>query len=279
LYLGIIQGLTEFLPISSTAHLVLAPEFAPKFLGFTAQPPHAFDVSLHIGTLLAVALYFRADWARLLRASLALLRTRQLNDDPDRRMALLVVLGCVPAGLLGLLVERKVEALAQPQTNPISYLVMATGLIGVGLLMAWVDNRSRKTRSLKNISTGEAVFVGLAQAAALIPGVSRSGATITAGLTIGLTREAAARFSFLLSGPITAVAAAWGTLKLLHPAGPGAETIPATSFIMGIVASGVVGWACIHFLLEYLRKRSLWVFVFYRVALGVFLLVLYANNH
>jgi undecaprenyl-diphosphatase len=273
LLLGVIQGLTEFLPISSTAHLVLAP----TFFGF-AEPPHAFDVALHIGTLLAVLVYFRSDWARLVRGGLKLLAERHVNEDIDRQLALLVVLGCVPAGIAGLLLQKKVAALAQPQQNPISYLVIATALIVVGLIMAWVDRRSRKARSIKNVSLGEALFVGVAQAVALIPGVSRSGSTITAGLMIGLTRESAARFSFLLSAPITAVAAAWDGQKLLRGAVPAAESIPASAFIVGILASGVVGWFCIHFLLEFLRKRSLWVFVYYRVVLGLFLIGLYWYN-
>jgi undecaprenyl-diphosphatase len=273
LLLGIIQGLTEFLPISSTAHLVLAP----TFFGF-AEPPHAFDVALHIGTLLAVLVYFRADWALLAQGALATLRTREINGDPNRKLALLVVLGCIPAGIAGLLLQKKVEALAHPQQNPVSYLVMAMTLISVALLMAWVDRVSRKTRTLKNLGTSEALFVGMAQAVALIPGVSRSGATITAGLVTGLTREAAARFSFLLSAPITLVATAYGCCKLVSHSGPPAEAISAGAFAVGILASGIVGWACIHFLLEFLKKRSLWIFVWYRMVLGVFLLVLWANN-
>jgi undecaprenyl-diphosphatase len=189
-----------------------------------------------------------------------------------------VVFGCIPAGIAGLLLQKKVEALAHPQQNPVSYLVMAMTLISVALLMAWVDRVSRKTRTLKNLGTSEALFVGMAQAVALIPGVSRSGATITAGLVTGLTREAAARFSFLLSAPITLVATAYGCYKLVSHSGPPAEAISAGAFAVGILASGIVGWACIHFLLEFLKKRSLWIFVWYRMVLGVFLLVLWANN-
>ena len=170
------------------------------------------------------------------------------------------------------------EPLADPQQHPISYLVMGIALIGVGLLMAWADRVSRKQRSIKNISPGEALFVGVAQATALIPGVSRSGSTITAGLMMGLTREAAARFSFLLSAPIMAVAAAWDAVKMFRGHAPAEAAIPVGAVIVGILAAGVVGWLCIHFLLEYLRKRSLWVFVFYRVVLGVFLLGLFIHN-
>jgi undecaprenyl-diphosphatase len=271
--MGVIQGLTEFLPVSSTAHLVLAP----SLFGF-AEPPHAFDVALHIGTLIALLAYFRADWVRLLQGGLRLLSTRRVEDDPDRRMALLVVLGCIPAGIAGLLFEKKVDVLAEPKEHPVDYLIMALALIGFGLLMGWVDRNSRKNRSMKNMSPGEATFIGAMQALALVPGVSRSGSTITGGLFIGLNREAAARYSFLLSGPIIALAAAWDGLKLVLHKIPEAESISAAAFLGGIVASAIVGWFCIHYLLEFLRKRSLWVFVFYRIVLGVFLIGLWWNN-
>jgi len=272
--MGVIQGLTEFLPISSTAHLVLAP----TLFGF-AEPPHEFDVALHIGTLVALLIYFRADWIRLLHGGLRLLSTRRVDGDLDRRMALMVVLGCIPAGIAGLLFDKKVEEYTQLEKHPISYLIIGVALIGFGLLMGWVDRNSRKNRSIKNMSPGEATFIGAMQALALVPGVSRSGSTITGGLLIGLNREAAARFSFLLSGPIIALAAAWDGVKLLRHAVPDADSISAAAFLLGILASAVVGWFCIHFLLEFLRKRSLWVFVFYRIVLGIFLIVLYTHNH
>jgi len=278
LYLGVIQGLTEFLPVSSTAHLILAPNFAPAFLKFAEQPPHAFDVALHIGTLIALLIYFRSEWGRLIRGGIGLLKTRTVDDDIDRKMALLVVLGCIPAAIAGPLLEKRVDELADPLHHRMSYLVMGVVFIVFGLLMGRVDQISRKTRSVKNLSPGNAFFVGVAQAIALIPGVSRSGATITAGLLTGLTREAAARFSFLLSAPVVAGAAAWTGLKLLHP-GADAEGIPSAGvFLAGIAASAIVGWLCIHFLLEFLRKRSLWVFVFYRIVLGVFLIGVWWHN-
>jgi undecaprenyl-diphosphatase len=272
--MGVIQGLTEFLPVSSTAHLVLAP----TLFGF-ADPPHAFDVALHLGTLFALLLYFRSEWGRLFRGGIGLVTERRIDDDIDRKMALLVVLGCIPAGIAGYLLEKRVDELSNVQKHPISYLVMGVALIAFGLLMGWADRNSRKTRSIKNMSPGEATFIGVMQALALVPGVSRSGSTITGGLMIGLSREAAARFSFLLSAPIIAVAAAWDGLKLLRHAIPEGETITAAAFVTGIVASAIVGWFCIHFLLEFLRKRSLWVFVFYRVVLGIFLIVLFTHNH
>jgi undecaprenyl-diphosphatase len=278
LYLGIIQGLTEFLPISSTAHLILAPNFAPGFLKFTQEQPHAFDVALHVGTLLALLIYFRDEWRRLIRGGIKLLTERTVDDDIDRKMALLVILGCIPAAIAGPLLDKRVEELADPNKHSSSYLVMGIVFIVFGLLMGWVDRISRKARSAKNLSPGEAIFVGVAQAVALIPGVSRSGATITAGLLTGLTREAAARFSFLISAPVVAGAAAWTGLKLLHGGVQGEEALSAGVFIAGILASAVVGWLCIHFLLEYLRKRTLWVFVYYRVVLGIFLIALFMHN-
>jgi undecaprenyl-diphosphatase len=271
--MGVIQGLTEFLPVSSTAHLVLAP----TLFGF-ADPPHAFDVALHVGTLIALVIYFREDWARLLRGVGRLASERRPAEDPDQKMALMVVLGCIPAGISGVLLDKKVEQLAQPETHPSAYLVMAIGLIAMGLLMGWVDRISRKARTIKNMTLGEAMLVGVAQALAVIPGVSRSGSTITAGLFVGLTREAAARFSFLLSAPVIAGAAAWDGLKLMRHAVTGEEAISAAALAAGVLASGIVGWFCIHFLMEYVRKRTLWIFVYYRVVLGIFLIGLWVHN-
>jgi undecaprenyl-diphosphatase len=271
--MGVIQGLTEFLPVSSTAHLVLAP----SLFGF-GDPPHAFDVVLHAGTLIALLIYFREDWARLLKGALRLVQERRIDRDIDQRMALLVLLGCIPAGIVGLLFEKKVDELAQPETHPYAYLVMGVVLILFGLLMGWVDSLSKKARSIKNMTPGEATLVGVLQAFAVIPGVSRSGSTITAGLLVGLTREAAARFSFLLSGPLIAAAVLWEGQKLLRHTVVGEEALSAAAMAVGILSSAVVGYFCIHFLLEYLRKRSLWVFVYYRVVMGIFLIALFWHD-
>jgi undecaprenyl-diphosphatase len=271
LLLGVIQGLTEFIPISSTAHLILAPQFVPM-----PQPTHTFDVALHAGTLLAVLLYFWRDWIQLLRGLLQTAVERRVGSDPQRRLGVMVLLACIPAGVAGLLFNDKVEHLAQPQKYPVSLLVIGGSLIGMGLLMWWADSCARKSRSETSIRGFDAGLIGFAQALALIPGVSRSGATITAGLITGLTREAAARFSFLMVTPVIAGAVLLKGAKLLQSGIAPAEQL---SLAVGVAAAAVSGYLCIRFLLRYLRHGSLGIFVGYRVFLGVFLIGLYFYNH
>lgn len=251
-FLGIVQGITEFLPISSTAHLVLIPWFAGL-----ADPGQTFDIALHLGTLLAVAWYFRRDWAQLiLRPS---------------RMLMLVVLGCFPAAVVGKLFEDRVEQLTYPGQHHWAPLLMAGGLVLAGVLLYAADRFLRGRRTEEMLTALEALGIGAAQAVALIPGVSRSGATITAGLACGLKREAAARFSFLLSGPIIAGAVA---LKLVHVVKHGIPHSQGTAFLVGTIVSALSGYLAIHFLLEYLKRHSLALFVWYRFAFaGIVLLV------
>lgn len=271
LLLGVIQGLTEFLPISSTAHLILAPQFIPM-----EQPSHTFDVALHFGTLLAVVTYFWSDWIKLVRNTGRIIAERRVGTDPGRRLALFVALACLPAVAAGALFNSKVERFAEPDKYPVGLLVIGCSVLGVGLLMWWADACSRKSRSERNMVGFDAWFIGAAQALALIPGVSRSGATITAGLITGLTREAAARFSFLLSTPIIAGALLFKAKDVVEGGLPGGDWTP---YLAGSAASAVVGYICIRFLLGYIRNRSLNVFVAYRVFLGVFLIGLYFFNH
>lgn len=271
LLLGLIQGLTEFIPISSTAHLILAPQFVPM-----PQPSHSFDVALHAGTLLAVLLYFWRDWITL---ACGLLRTAiegRVGHEPYRRMGLLVLLSCIPAGIAGVLFNDRIERLAQPQEYPIGLLVIGASLVIVGLLMWWADAYSRKSRPETSIGGFDALFIGLAQAVAILPGVSRSGATITAGLITGLTREAAARFSFLLIAPVIAGAVLLKGVMLLKTGIPPGEQAPLA---VGLTAAAVSGYLCIRFLLGYLRRASLGLFVGYRLLLGSFLIALYFHNH
>jgi undecaprenyl-diphosphatase len=191
-------------------------------------------------------------------------------------MALFIVLACIPATVAGLLFNSRIEQFADPVSHPISFLVIGCSVLGVGLLMWWADTYSRKARSERHLAGFDAWFIGAAQALALVPGVSRSGATITAGLITGLTREAAARFSFLLSTPIIAGALLF-KLKDVTVAGlPDGDWTP---YLVGSAASGIVGYLCIRFLLSYIKDRSLNVFVAYRVFLGVFLIGLYYHNH
>lgn len=252
--MGIVQGVTEFLPISSTAHLVLLP----WLLGWP-EPTHTFDVSLHAGTLVAVIWYFRRDWWELL--------------TQGRRLIGLIALACVPAAVAGKLLDDPIEELVRLTVYPMTALLIAALVAGAGLVMWWADARGPKRLGMEKLSPWGALAIGLGQALALAPGVSRSGATITAALAIGLTREAAARFSFLLSTPIIGGAVLLKAVDLRH------ERLPAGEMqymALGILAAAVAGYASIHVLIEYLKKRDLRVFVAYRLFLALVILAAYA---
>ena len=272
LVLGVIQGLTEFIPVSSTAHLILAPQV------FSITPPraeiaHTYDTVIQIGTVLPVLIYFWRDWLRLLMAALRVVRKRRLSEDPDERMLVYLLVGSIPAGVVGLLLEDKIEQIAQPGYTP-GLLYIGGALIVVGLIMWWAEHAGRKVRSIENLRMPDAVLVGCAQALALFPGVSRSGSTITAGLFAGLTREAAARFSFLLMTPIMLAATAYKTLKLLR----GDEAVTSgewSSILLATLVAAVTGYAAIAFLLGWLRTRSLGFFAVYRIFVGAFAVGLY----
>jgi len=261
--LGLVQGITEFLPISSTGHLKLLP----WLLGWHVFPnrgvENTFDVALHVGTFVAVAVYFRGDLVRLAAAWWASLRERSLGGKPERRLAWMVVLSTIPAAVAGLKFEAFIE---QRLGTP---LVIATAMVGVALLLAAGEWLGRKGKALEAASWGDAVRVGLAQVLALVPGTSRSGITILAGLAGGLTREAAARYSFLISVPIIAgAAAAKGAKVALH----GLPADLATPFALGVVVSALSGFAAIAFLLRWLRTGTLYPFILYRLAAGLLLL-------
>ena len=259
--LGLVQGLTEFLPISSSGHLLVVP----WLLGWASPLLNSltFDVALHLGTLGAVLVYFRHEWWALGRAVATLAPHRTAEVAAQRHLAWLLVLGSVPAGIAGLLVDEVFETLFR---HPI---VTAAMLVAVGVLM-WMaelhytpDERTR--RSLTTLSLRDAVAVGLAQATALIPGVSRSGITIVAGLTTGLSRETAARFSFLLGAPVIAGA---GLLKTGQLVGTGLDAAQIAPFLVGMVMAFAVGYGAIALLLAYVRERPLHIFVIYRLALA-----------
>jgi undecaprenyl-diphosphatase len=256
IWLGVLQGLTEFLPISSSAHLILMR----FWFGWEIGDPQAelvFDVALHVGTLIAIVVYFWRDLTRLVGAAFS----KSPEHAVDKRLAWSIVVGCIPAAIGGALFENPVEEFFRSQ-----YALIAGLLIGVGLLMAIVDRLGRKERTLESIGISEAIVIGVAQAFALIPGFSRSGITIVAGLMLGLQREAAARFSFLLATPITLGAAVWSFRNLFKGGVPSEMIAP---MLAGGAAAMVVGWLCIAFLLRYLRTRSLMPFVGYRVAIGL----------
>ncbi|HFD78986.1 MAG TPA: undecaprenyl-diphosphate phosphatase [Gammaproteobacteria bacterium] len=256
--LALLQGLTEFLPISSSAHLILVP----RLLGWPDQGL-AFDVAVHFGTLSAVVLYFREELGAMAAAWFRSLGSRYPDDEA--RLAWAVLLGTIPLGLFGLLFHNYVETVLR------SPLVIATSTIGFGLLLWYADVKGPQTRCEYRLNAWRVAVIAFAQALALIPGTSRSGATITAGLLVGLDRKAAARFSFLLSVPAIVMAAGYEGNKLL---GAG-EPVQWTPMLLGIVVSAVSAYACIHYFLKLLDHVGMLPFVIYRLLLGVLLFALF----
>ena len=255
--LGIIQGLSEFLPISSSAHLSLAPwAFGWPEGGL------AFDVALHVGTLIAVAWYFRAEWIALVRAGVALVaRRRGPLDEHELRLVLLII-GTIPGGIGGLLLNHYAESVFRAPA------LTAAALMVMGVLLWAVDRTAPASKPLAKFTIRDAVIIGVAQVAALVPGVSRSGATITAARAIGADRGSAAVFSFLLALPITAAATA---LKVPHAIREFPSPAP---LIVGVVAAAVSGWLAIAVLIRFVRTRGYAVFAWYRLALGAAVIAL-----
>lgn len=252
--LGIIQGLTEFVAVSSSGHLVVVP----AFLGWPAQSL-AFDAVLHFGTLFAVLAYFRENWGRVARGWLQSVSRRRATS-PDERLAWFVVLGSGPAGAAGLFLGKWFEAaFASPRVA--GYLLLATA----GALVV-AEALGRKERDLAKLRLPDVLAVGLAQAVAILPGISRSGATISSGLLLGLTRLAATRFSFLLAAPVTFGVGVTQLPSALAARYAGSDLLPLA---LGFVSAAVIGYLCIDFLLRYLRLRSLYPFAGYCAALGL----------
>ena len=271
--LGLVQGLTEFIPISSSAHLVIVP----WLLGWSdpALGSLTFDVALHLGTLLAVVAFFVSDWARLIGAWFKSVFRLRIDDSPDTRMAWYLLLACIPGAIVGVLFEGDVTASFHVQPIPrLSMILMAVAIAVLGGLLLLADRLGRQKRPFTKIGFLDAMLIGLAQALAIFPGVSRSGATITAGLALGLEREAAARFSFLLSAPIIAGAGIKSLYELVSGASSGA--IPRSELIMfpvGFAVAAVSGFLCIKLLLAFLQRHSTRAFVYYRWALAALVLV------
>jgi undecaprenyl-diphosphatase len=272
--LGIVQGLTEFLPVSSSAHLLVVP----WLLGWES-PGLAFDAALHLGTLTAVLVYFWRDLLamalslpRAIRRPFAILRSGDPADVMPR-LALLIALGTVPGLIAGVLGEGAIDAIYHPGgVAPDRVIVaVAVAMIALALLLLWAERAARHVRGMACLTVRDAAIIGLAQAAALIPGVSRSGATITAGLFRDMTRADAARFSFLLGVPIVALAGAKGLLDLLT-SGLGAGQLGV--FAVGVAVSALAGFAAIWGLLRYLQWASTAVFIVYRIVLGIVLIAL-----
>ena len=260
--LGISQGLTEFLPISSTAHTLIVS----KLLGWP-DPGAAFTAVTQVGTELAVVIYFRQDIARILKAWFASLTKKSERANPDAKMGWYVIIGTIPIGIAGLAFKSSIETTARNL-----WLVAAT-LIVMGILLGLADRFARHTKSETDINTKNAVLFGLGQALALIPGVSRSGATITAGLAMGFKRDVAARYSFLLAIPAVFASAA---LTAGDISSDSFVNWPAT--IVATIVAFVVGYFVIASLMKYLQTRTFLPFVIYRIALGTLLMVLLANG-
>jgi len=263
--LAVVQGLTEFLPVSSTAHLVLFP----WLLGWN-DGGLAFDVALHVGTLFAVVIYFLRDWVELVLAGFGIRSSAGMQDDElnwKRRLFWFLVVATIPAAITGMLFEKTIEErFRQP-------IPIAVALIVVGLLMWWAESRTRLEKHIPQVTLADATVVGVAQAFALFPGVSRSGITITAGLWQRMTRETAARFSFLLSTPVIAGAALKEVPHLIKAHRAGALDLPLSTLLIAIAISGIVGYLVIALFLRYLQTRTLKVFVVYRILFGIVVLL------
>ena len=263
LVMGIVQGLTEFLPISSSGHLIIVP-----FLFGWTDPfitSLAFSVMLHIGTLAALLVYFRADWFRLVPAGFAAVRDRSFHDDPDRRLAWLLVAATIPAAIAGFLLSDLIEEAFRDVG------LVAFTLVGGAVILWLADRWGGRTKGVNDVTFPIAGGIGAAQALALIPGISRSGISISAARFAGLDREAAARFSFLMATPITAGAALFEVRKLAS--GETGLDVSLGPLVVGMLAAFVSGMIAIGFLLRYLRTRSLTIFVIYRLVLAAVVVV------
>ena len=259
--LGIIQGLSEFLPISSSGHLALAP-----WLFGWEDPGLAFDVALHLGTLLAVLWYFRMEWLTLIKAAFGILTTGRI-ETPEKRRVIYLIIATIPGAIGGYLLQGKAEtAFRSPQ-------LIAIALIVMGLILWLVDRAVDQRRILGEMRWIDALLIGLAQVIALIPGVSRSGSTITTARGLRFDRESSAEFSFLMSMPIIAAAVILEGPKALQESGITNE------LMSGVVASAISGWLAISILMRYVSRHSYGIFAFYRLIVGIAVLaVIYARG-
>jgi len=262
LVMGVVQGVTEFLPVSSTAHL----RIVPALVGWP-DAGAAFTAVLQLGTLAAVVGYFLPDLLRMLRAALAAISDRSRPPEPAARQLGYIVVGTLPVGVAGIVFKHAIEGSLR------SLWVISTALIVVALALAWAERAARHSRDMDDIRLRDALIIGCAQALALIPGVSRSGITLVAALAIGLRRDAAARFSFLLGVPAIAAAGVFELKPLLKAHGTNVAALA-----IGLLAAAVSGYISIAWLLRYLRARTTMPFVVYRIALGALLLALLASH-
>ncbi len=264
--LGVVQAATEFLPVSSTAHLLVFGELLGHDLA--DERFRAFTTIIQSGTTLAVLVYFRREIASLAWAAVHSLAVRRPLETAESRLAWFITLGTIPAAVLGKLLESRIEALGN--------WVIAASLVALGLVLVAAERLARHERGVEDVGAADALLIGLGQAVALVPGSSRSGTTITAGMLLGLTREAAARFSFLLSVPIILGAGAYKLWKTIPVLRGEAEWALATA--VGTVVSALAGYVVIGWLLGYLRTRTTYLFVGWRIAAGLALGLLIATG-
>jgi undecaprenyl-diphosphatase len=272
--MGLLQGITEFIPISSSAHLELAPWiFGWDESGLIGSL--AFDVFLHLGTLVALLVYFARDWLRYLGAWWASIRERRIGGETDRKVAWLLILATIPAAVIGFALEDFIGETFHGDSDAARLAI--AGFLVVGAILLWLADRlGRRTREIETLNAPTALTIGFSQAAALFPGISRSGATLTTGLALGLTREAAARFSFLLAVPITLGAGIYGSRHLLTEAHTDVEWL---AIGVGFAAAAISGMLAIGFLLSWLRTRSVTIFSVYRIVFAAFIVWLVFIGH
>jgi undecaprenyl-diphosphatase len=268
--LGIIQGLTEFLPISSSAHLILVP----WFLGWKPEGI-AFDVALHVGTAIAVLAFFWNDWIRLAREAIVGIFTGAPFANQHRLLAWYIVVGSIPAAVIGILLEETVESKLR------SPLITVFTLVFFGVILLYAERSSKQNRTLDKFTWADSIWIGISQAVALIPGVSRSGITITTAMLRNSDRPGAARFSFLLSTPVIVGAGlmqSWKLVKTLRHPVAGAVDMNGMVLIVGVLTAALTGFFCIRFFLRYLQTKSFTPFVVYRILLAGVVLIYYFKN-
>jgi undecaprenyl-diphosphatase len=267
--LGLVQGLTEFIPISSSGHLILLPwlfKWNDPFIDSLA-----FSVMLHMGTLVALLVYFWRDWLVLIPAGLASIRDRRIGDDPDRRLGWLIVVATIPAVIVAPLLNDTIEAHAREAAT-------VAILLCVGAAIMWLADRwGTRQREMESLSFAGAFGIGVAQVLALVPGISRSGVSISGGLFLGLNREAAARFSFLMATPVVAGAGLWEARKLVT--GQAGVTPEWNLVVIGFVAAALSGLVAIWFMLAFLRRQPLTAFIVYRVLAAVLVFIVLLSPH
>ncbi|MGW4502772.1 undecaprenyl-diphosphate phosphatase [Micromonospora sp. NPDC004336] len=261
--LGVVQGLTEFLPVSSSGHLRIT-----SAVFFDRDAGASFTAVTQLGTEAAVLIYFAKDIWRITRTWLVGIRDKSVRSSLDYRMGWYVIVGSIPIGLLGFLFKDQIRTAGR------NLWVVATTLIVFAFVLAFAEYWGRQTRTLENFRMRDGVVMGFAQAMALIPGVSRSGGTLTAGLLLNLTREAAARYSFLLAIPAVVMSGVFSVGDVFEPAAPGTSVPSVAQMVVATIIAFGVGYAAIAWLLRYVAHHTLYVFVLYRVALGTLVLAL-----